>query len=240
MNAYIIKINQRIVHNDCHHLIFAYHFLELPMNKTIIQASLVTLLIMFPVAHAEINNQYSLSTKAGALSTGFDITYDINDKLNARFSVNNRLLHTSDYEADDDVYNDSYQPLGSGGMVDYHPFMSNFRLSAGLLSQDNGLDADALDNGRASIGGKTYRLGDINLNQLSPYLGLGWQDAAKKDKQWHFSLDAGVLFQGRSKTKVSSSTVSPVLVAINNEPQNDHHNIDQALPMISLETSYRF
>lgn len=205
------------------------------MNKIIIQSALVTVLLSVSSTDvdAETSHRYSVSPKIGALGSGFDLSYGINDTLKARFSVNSGISDTTE----------GFGLLSTGTLLDYHPFMGSFRLSAGLLSHYNQLQQDASGNNSSTsvAGSQLYDLAAIDANDVTPYLGIGWKDSERVNKgnQWHFSLDAGVLLQ-----KTSSEVMSSVPIAINNTFQNDPYQDEesdfQLLPVISLETSYRF
>jgi len=233
------------------------------MNKIIIQASLVIGLLTFSTAYTETNSQYALTAKIGTLGLGADLTYGVSDKLNARFSVNGGSV-SADGEEDGINYQGDLDLLSVGGLVDYHPFSSNFRLSAGLFANKNELNLDASGSSNALIGTTSYDLSQANLNthvgfnRVAPYLGIGWGNAVKKGSQWRFSLDAGVLFQGSPKAKFTASgTVTSIAGTIDvndsnlnalfqNDLDQEEQNLNdelkdfKALPVISLGTSYRF
>jgi hypothetical protein len=231
------------------------------MNKIITQASLVIGLLAFSTAYTETNSKYALTAKIGTLGLGADLTYGMNDKLNARFSINGGSI-SADGEEDGINYQGNLDLLSAGGLVDYHPFTSNFRLSAGLFANKNELNLDASGSNNAIIGATSYDLSNANLNTLvsfnhvAPYLGIGWGNAVKEGSQWRFSLDAGVLFQGSPEAKFTASgTVDggAGIGVINVDSDLFQDDLDQeeqnlndelkdfkALPVISLGTSYRF
>ncbi|HHL19506.1 MAG TPA: hypothetical protein ENJ33_07205 [Thiothrix sp.] len=229
------------------------------MNKIITQASLVIGLLAFSTAYAETNSKYALTAKIGTLGVGADLTYGMTDKLNARFSVNGGSI-SADGEEDGINYKGDLDLLSGGALVDYHPFISNFRLSAGLFANENEFNLDASGSNNAVIGARSYDLSNANLNtqigfnSLAPYLGIGWGNAVKKGSQWRFSLDAGVLFQGSPEAKFTTSgTVDSGAGAISvndslfqNDLDQEEQNLNdelkdfKALPVISLGTSYRF
>ncbi len=231
------------------------------MNKIITQASLVIGLLAFSTAYAETNSKYALTAKIGTLGLGADLTYGMTDTLNARFSVNGGSI-SADGEEDGINYKGDLDLLSGGALVDYHPFTSNFRLSAGLFANKNELNLDASGSNSAIIGARSYDLSNANLNtqvgfnSLAPYLGIGWGNGVKKGSQWRFSVDAGVLFQGSPEAKFTASgTVdggagigvinvdNPLFQDdIDQEEQNLNDELKdfKALPVISLGTSYRF
>lgn len=213
--------------------------IALPMKKIIIPNSLIITFTYLFISHAtaETNMLYSLSSKTGALNTGFDLSYNISDKLNARLSVNNASGYNTDDNVDEPVNPSGSFSLLTGTMtsVDYHLFATNFRLSAGLLSTVSTL-SDQDNKPHSSMDGQAYDLSNTHFSHITPYVGLGWQDGLAKENEWQFSVDAGVLISPADK-------VNAIPVAINNGLPNDNEQYGdslQALPVISLETSYRF
>lgn len=213
--------------------------IALPMKKIIIPSSLIITFTYLFISHAtaETNMPYSLSSKTGALTTSFDLSYNISDKLNARLSVKNASSSNTDDNVDEPVNPTGGFSLLTGTMtaVDYHPFATNFRLSAGLLSTVSTF-SDQDNKPYSSVDEQAYDLGNAHFSRITPYLGLGWQDDIAKENEWQFSVDAGVLL-------APSETINAIPVAINNGLQTDSDQYSDslhALPVISLETSYRF
>jgi len=234
------------------------------MFKTIISVSAVASLLLINTVQAATpgNSQYAVTGKLGTLGIGADLTYRINNKLNARFNINGGSAN-ADGEEEGVTYAGDLDAQTIGGLLDYHPRGGGFRLSAGLYHNSNELDLNATgSNSNALIGDKTYDLSNATLNtnvgfkSVAPYVGIGWGNAVKMGSKWSFSLDAGVLFQGAPDAKISatgtvdevggansinvSDAIFQTELAKEEKELNDELKDFKAYPVISLGASYRF
>nr|CAA6829339.1 MAG: Unknown protein [uncultured Thiotrichaceae bacterium] len=150
------------------------------MLETVISVSSLAGMLLLCTVQAETSSdsKFALTGKVGTLGLGADLTYRINNKVNARFNINGGSVD-ADGEEDGINYIGNLEAQTIGGMVDYHPMVSGFRISAGLYSNGNELDLNA-NGGSAEIGGIDYDLTNTNLNtnvsfnSVAPYLGVGW------------------------------------------------------------------
>ena len=187
------------------------------IKKIIYTFSIICILISN--SHAE---NFGLSAKAGTLGLGLELDYKINEDFNFRFRVN-RFTYDDDFEEDDIVYSGDIDLSTFGVLVDWRPFKSTFRLTAGLFSNGNELSAIATDNG-----GEVYEIGDTEYRSASSdpfalnaniklgkgtagYLGLGWGNAVSSG--WMFSFELGVLFTGKPDVALAAS--GSAIVSIN-------------------------
>ena len=138
--------------------------------------------------------------KAGALGLGIEYSYEFNDRLAFRGAINGSKLGTDSDEAgihyDVDVVWDSVS-VG----VDFHPTKGPFRLSAGVLSNDNRLEALSRPTHNVTVGDTVYTPAQVGTlvavaryDDVAPLLGLGWDWS--RTKRIGFSLDLGVVDQG--------------------------------------------
>lgn len=220
------------------------------MLKTSISVTTMAAVLLFNTSFAETpsDSQYAITGKVGTLGLGADLTYRINNKINARFNFNGGSVD-ADGEEDGINYTGNLEAQTIGGLVDYHPMASGLRISAGLYSNGNELDLNA-NGGNAQIGDTNYDLSNTNLNtnvsfkSVAPYLGLGWGNAVKMGSKWRFALDAGVLFQGspNAKITVTGNNANVSQADINEEEQNLNDDLKdfKAYPVISAGVSYRF
>lgn len=151
------------------------------------------------------DSKFAATGKLGTLGAGFDVTYDINPKLNARFNFNGGSLDADGVEDGVD-YKGSFDLQTIGGLLDYHPSGGGFRMTAGLYSNSNEIKTTASGSGEKVILGENnvdYTLQDdssisseIAFQSSAPYVGIGWGNAVGLNKRLSFSLDLGVLFQG--------------------------------------------
>jgi hypothetical protein len=164
------------------------------MIRKVVVASLLAVL-QSPV-HAE---GHALGIKAGALGLGLEYTYALNDRVAFRGGINGSEIGFDDEESgiayDFDFVWDSLSLA-----VDFHPLASAFRLTAGLLKNDNHLDGVSRPTTNVTIGDTVYTpqqvgtlVGRANFDD-GTLLGVGWDWS--RGRRFGASLDLGVLDQG--------------------------------------------
>lgn len=146
--------------------------------------------------HAE---GHALGLKAGALGLGLEYTYALNDRVAFRGGINGSEIGFDDEESgiayDFDFVWDSLLLA-----VDFHPLSTSFRLTAGLLKNENRLQAVSRSTANVTIGDTVYTpqqvgtlVGRAGFDDAT-LLGLGWDWS--RAKRFGVSLDLGVLDQG--------------------------------------------
>lgn len=143
----------------------------------------------------------AIAGKAGFLGLGVEYTYALNDRVAVRGGINGAQFGFDGVESD--IAYDFELIWDSISLsVDLHPLKSPFRLTAGLLLNDNGLRAESRPVSNIEIGGTTYtpsEVGTLSANigfdHTSPFIGLGW-DWSRKSRRFGVSFDLGVLKQG--------------------------------------------
>ena len=85
-----------------------------------------------------------------------------------------------DYDQSGALLYDGQFRLGTGVLLaDWHPYASGFRLSGGLLYNNQRFTGTAQPSGRMSVNGISYssvglRTGAMAVSRATPYLGVGW------------------------------------------------------------------
>ncbi len=96
---------------------------------------------------------------------------------------------------------DGQSRLGTGVLLaDWHPYASGFRLSGGLLYNNQRFTGTAQPSGRTSINGLSYSSvglldGRLTVSRTTPYFGVGWGLAPRAGSRLYFSADFGVMYQ---------------------------------------------
>ncbi len=143
----------------------------------------------------------AIGLKVGALGLGAEYTYEITDRIAVRGALYGSKLgfdvEESEIEYEADVVWDS---LSAG--VDFHPLKSAWRLSAGFLKNDNGLDLVSRPAANVEIGNTTYTPaevgtleGTVRFDDTATFLGLGW-DWSRDKRMFGMSFDIGLVDQG--------------------------------------------
>lgn len=198
-----------------------------------------------------------VTVEAGTTGVGAHVSMALHERLNARVGVNylnyNFTGNTTDAEYDFDMKLQTVDFL-----LDWFPMGSEWRFSAGVVSNGNEIEvvAKPAANGSYQFQGSTYdgaRAGRIDGNvafkKFVPYLGVGWGNAVAMQKGWGFSGDLGVLFQGAPETTLSNSgCTAPAAmcaglaanVAKESIKVNDKVKDFKFYPVIRLGVSYKF
>lgn len=153
---------------------------------------------------------FAIGLKAGTLGAGMDLTYRILKTLNLRICVNGMPFSYDDTVSDID-YELDLNLMTAGVLADWHPFQSGFRLSAGVLVNNNSLDLTASPAKSYDIDGVTYTpaqvgnlTGSLEFEDAAAYLGLGFGNAVLKRNKFRFSMDIGLLYHGDPEVGLSA------------------------------------
>jgi len=194
-----------------------------------------------------------VGAKVGTLGFGGDVIGRINDSLNMRLG-----LQGISYNYDDTYSNIDYDTdlkLFSGMLLaDWFPFSNNFRLSAGLMVNDNEVTLTGRPrHGTFNIGGVTYPAylvgsltGTVDFNSIAPYAGIGYGGVFSDKSNWSFFFDLGVLFQGSPNVSYSANgplASDPVFQAqLEKERKELEDDIDEYkyYPVLSMGVTYKF
>jgi hypothetical protein len=116
----------------------------------------------------------------------------------------------------DNNYDFSVSGLFVGGLVDWHPFRSGWRVSAGVRYVDLEFKSDDTNSSLVgkSIGQHNYTFAQVggihttvkNKNMAAPYIGIGYDAAHFSRDGVGFSLgfDAGALYAGDPDVKITT------------------------------------
>jgi hypothetical protein len=155
---------------------------------------------LFSVAVGAVSAQ-AVAPKVGTDGAGLEFEYGIARYFGARLEINGGTLshHVNrtniDYEGH--LHFSNVQALG-----DWHPFAGAWRVSTGLVYNDNKIDLNAAPStGTLTINGNSYPAGQVGSLQgtlsfpkISPYLGIGW-GISPRGKGLFGSIDLGVQYQ---------------------------------------------
>ncbi len=221
------------------------------------EKSHVTLLLIVPVlllsgSGCADSGGLAISGKAGTLGLGGELTTAITSNVNARVGLN---AFDFDYDNDfDDVEYDVGLDFSSfSALVDWYLFDSSFRISGGLILMDHTLNLDATPSVNVDIGDGTYTpaqigalSGDVDIEGVAPYIGIGWGDPMDRDKKWGFYCDFGVAFTdspdvslAANGTLASDPTFRANLAKERQEIEDDLEPFE-FYPVLSLGIFFRF
>lgn len=191
-----------------------------------------------------------ISVGVGTLGPGASVTYSADPKLNVRLGVN-RFDQDFDLEVDKIDYDGEVQLKTVTAMLDWHPWASGFRMSAGLVGNSNQITGTARpSNGSIEFNGKTIDLSEagivyaeMDFKPIVPYFGFGWGNAAKGGGL-SFSSDLGVMFQGTAKVDINVQNLEAVGLDqsdVNAEIKSFKDEVDSyggLYPVVSIGIAY--
>ena len=194
----------------------------------------------------------ALTLKAGTLGVGIEGTKRITENINARVGVNAFEYDYSGTESDI-KYDFDLELLSASALIDWHPFNNAFRASAGLFLNDNSLELKAKAAGSYQIGDTTYTAaqvgtlkGELEFDDVSPYIGIGWGNAVGKDKSWTICVDIGVIYQGSPELSLTADGTLSNNAAFQSNLSREKADLEDDLedfefyPVISLGVAYKF
>jgi hypothetical protein len=162
-------------------------------------ATLIVLLFSGLAASAD-TGRLAVGAKTGTLGLGGELMVNVMPDVNLRLGIGT-FSFSHDEEYSDVDYDFDLDLLTYPITLDWYPFGGSFHLSAGVVFNDSEISVDSTYSGSLDIGGTTYTAaeigvlsGDLDLNGVAPYVGLGWGNAFDEDKRWGFVTDLGVAF----------------------------------------------
>jgi len=198
------------------------------------------------------SGRFAVTGKVSTLGLGGEVTIPIVPNLNTRLGIN---AFGYDYRGTegDIKYDLDLQLRSFSGLLDWHPFAGSFRLSGGLLVNQNELSAQARFTTDQLIGGTIYRpaqigtlRGSIGFDDLAPYVGIGWGNAVGEDKRWRFVIDLGVVFQGSPRVSLTADGLLAADPAFQADLARERKELAEGLdafrfyPVVAFGISYKF
>jgi len=163
----------------------------------------------------------AVAGKAGTLGLGGELTTAVASDINARFGFN-----TVDFDFDGDIsgidYDFGLDFHSYSALADWFVFDGPLRITGGLISMNHRVDLQAggLSGELEGIGDGTYDWadvgtlsGEVEVDCIAPYLGIGWGNILDKSKRWGFYSDAGIAFTRSPDVTLSATGTPPGLAA---------------------------
>jgi len=216
------------------------------LNKVFITFALLSVFLCSLVYAQDI----SMALKASTLGAGLEAQRTFSDSFGGRVGIN-YFTYDKSGTKDDIDYNIDLNLLSVSALLDWHPFKGSFRISGGALYNGNDIDLDAKSAATYQIGGTTYNAGSIgnltgnvDFNDIAPYLGVGWDSTFGKSRKFGFLLELGAIYQGTPKVDLSTSIAASQ--ALQNDLQAEEDNLKKDLdefeyyPVLAVGFNYRY
>jgi len=196
----------------------------------------------------------AIAGKASTLGLGGEVATGITQNVNARVGVNMLDLDLDDIELDDVDYDIGLDFSSFSALVDWHVFDGSFRLTGGVVSMNHEVDMEGTGAAgeTVEIGDGTYTwanvgtlTGSAEIDDLAPYVGIGWGDLLSSKKKWGLYCDFGVVFTGSTDVKLTATGAGatpglPADLAKERDDIKDELEAFKFYPVISLGLFFQF
>jgi len=196
------------------------------------------------------SGKYAVSLKSSTLGLGGEFTTGVVSKVNARVGINTLDFDLDEQEMDDIEYDFGIDFSSITALADWYVFDNSFRISGGVLSMDHQFNLDGRPTTEQEIGDGTYTpaeigtlSGSIEIDQVAPYVGIGWGSPLTHHRRWGFTCDFGVAFISSPDVSLSATGLAAGLEEdLAKEIQNLEEDMDsfKYYPVIALSFFYRF
>ena len=147
-----------------------------------------------------------VGVRAGTTGIGGDVGWNLAPTLDARVGYS-YLSYKTHYNSGVN-YDAKYKLSNLNALLDFSPFPVAFRLTGGLIGNQN--KADLNSTGTYRVNGQTYDSSNASISgtvksgrSIAPYLGIGYGNVARAGVNFYFDL--GIMFMGSPKVSLSTS-----------------------------------
>jgi hypothetical protein len=193
-----------------------------------------TLIAALLIAAAGSAQAAGIGVRAGTTGVGADVAWDLLPTLSARVGYS-ALKWNYDVDTSSGIEYDGKLKLSNlNTMIDFHPLGPVFRLTGGVIFNDNRYDVRSKQFGGALSG--TVEAG----KSAAPYLGVGWGTVAGTGVNFYF--DAGIMYMGSPKATLSAScgSLSPAQCAALQSRLQDELDKAKYYPVVNFGLTIGF
>jgi hypothetical protein len=153
----------------------------------------------------------ALDLTIGTLGLGAGLEFPASERWGFRVGVSGWNFNTH-YNESGVEYKARLKLLNVPMLADWRPTGGRFRITAGIVPNDDKfrLDAQASGTGTFTFNDRTYNArdvgsatGTIRYNRVAPYIGAGFARPLGRSERWGFGMDFGVMYLGRPKTNLT-------------------------------------
>lgn len=184
-------------------------------------------------ASADVNAHIS------TLGAGLDIAIPVADTVAARLGFNQFSMSynstTTSAVGSTVNYTGNLKLSTVQLLADWHPFDGVTHITAGVMLNNNKIEAVGVDQATGGIVNAV-----VDFNTIAPYLGFGWS-GRPWNSGWSLKSDIGVLYQGspRATLTTNNAALAPQLAA-DQATMNDNLKNYKYYPVVSIGIGYAF
>lgn len=206
---------------------------------------LIAALLVLPVT--SYGQSFAAKANFGTMGLGLEGAVQLNEQLNARVGGNFfNFSYLYETGSNDEFDVDGKLKFGMfTALVDFYPYKSGFRLTGGLVYNNNAVEIGLLPKQSYTVGGDTYSPDDLGtleaeftFNKIAPYLALGFGNPFS-GSSFGMNMDIGWIFQGSPKVTM---TAEGLLEASAEQAPQLEQNMSwwNGYPVFTLSFYYRF
>lgn len=196
---------------------------------------------------------FSLGVAGGTLGVGLQAGYGFTPYLALR-GILAGLDVSEDFESQDLEYDGDAELRNAALLLDWHPLAGVFRISAGVVFNDNrieggaGCDQLVCDFGAGLdvlVAGDRVE-GEAEFDSAAPYIGIGWSRAPAAGAGWGLGVDIGLMRLGDAQVDVQVSGPSSANPLVASQAAAEEEEIEDDLdslawyPVLMVGVNYRF
>ncbi len=211
--------------------------------KKFIKIITASVMLVASWQNASADSQVAIGPKIGLSGLGLEARVNLADNLYGRLGVNyfTYSLKTKDSAL---KYKLSLTLLTAPLMLDYHPIDgSGFRVSAGIAYNGNKIELKSGPSSNVILYGHEYapnQIGNVKgtlefKNKIAPILSVGYDSSLMDISPWSFNMEAGLMYAGKAKVKVSASGLAAKAPEFIDDLQKDS---DKGLDSINKYLKY--
>jgi hypothetical protein len=183
------------------------------MKKIVTSTLLAGVILATQVEASEIVYQgTSVGGQAGIFGIGANLKGKFTDTLGAKIAFDNFTYNDIEIVDDEVTYNFDIKTQDFLATLDWHPYASSFKTSAGVIVNNSNLEGTISPTTETTFtfNGVSYSTNDIakvdvssEFDPVAPYVGIGWDTSWGKKSGWGFTFDLGIIYQGSAKVDYS-------------------------------------
>lgn len=204
-------------------------------------------------SHGEARPGVAIGATAGTTGLGVEAQISLGPVFTLRGTID-KLSHDFDQGYDGVDYQAALEFDTLGGFIDMHPLGNGLFISGGAYSGSRDINLLATPSQPVELGGQTYSPsqvgtldGRIKLQDIAPFVGVGWDDTFHRRSRWGFRALAGLAFSEAPEVALTSSggTLSNDAAFQNRLNQEAARIVDEAdgygvFPVLQLGLNYKF
>lgn len=210
------------------------------------------LLALALLSSAGMAKEFSVGLTAGTIGIGAEAVTGITENLNVRAVVAGFNYSKDGAQGTDVTYQADAKLLNAGILLDYYPFTTGLRLSAGGYYNGTNVTLKGVPSAGSSytFNGVTYTaadVGDLNAEvkykKIMPYVGFGFGNTMAGGN-FTFGMDIGAMIGSPTASLTTTNPTNNATLAANAaiEEQKLKDEIGKlpVYPVVTISASYRF